>query len=117
MTASDQPVVTAVPPELRVDAARVINSLRQRLSEEISKSVVLEVALAESQERERSLSVLLAQQRDAAADLPSGHRYRLRPGRRLPVRQRGRRPLPFLLFPRLHLGAQCAKVGGQAGAH
>lgn len=64
MTVPDQPVVVAPPPELRVDAARVINSLKQRLLEEISKTVVLEAALAESQERERGQAALLAQQQE-----------------------------------------------------
>lgn len=44
------------PPELRVDAARVINFLKQRLLEEISKAVMLEAALAEAQEREAALT-------------------------------------------------------------
>lgn len=56
MTVPDQAVAVAAPPELRVDAAKVINSLKQRLLDEISKAVMLEAALADSQERERSLS-------------------------------------------------------------
>jgi hypothetical protein len=47
-------------PDLRVDATRVIAGLKQRLAEEITKVVMLEVALAESQERERAQSAALA---------------------------------------------------------
>lgn len=55
-----------VSPELRVDATRVIHSLKQRLMEEIAKVVVLEIALAESQERESALSAALSRQQEPA---------------------------------------------------
>lgn len=61
MTVPDRTVAVPAPPELRVDASRVINSLKQRLLEEIAKSVMLEAALADSQERERVLSAQLHQ--------------------------------------------------------
>lgn len=70
MTTGNQHVPVALgPSELRVDAVRVINTLKQRLAEEISKSVVLEAALAESQERERALAMQLAE-KQFAADQP-----------------------------------------------
>jgi F0F1-type ATP synthase gamma subunit len=50
--------------ELRVDPVRVIQSLKQRLTEEIAKSALLEAALAESQERERALGAALSKQQD-----------------------------------------------------
>jgi hypothetical protein len=67
MTAENPPVVTGAPPELQVDAVRVVNVIKQRLLEEISKAVMLEAALAESQERERSLTAQLADLQAAAA--------------------------------------------------
>jgi hypothetical protein len=45
-------------PDLRVDVGRVIAGLKLRLAEEITKVVMLEVALAESQERERAQSLV-----------------------------------------------------------
>lgn len=63
MTMPSLPAVAAAPPELRVDATQVIQHLKQRLTEEIAKAVVLEVALAESQERERGQAAELAQLR------------------------------------------------------
>ena len=46
--------------ELRVDPLRVIQHLKQRLLEEISKAALLDAALAESQEREAGLRAMLA---------------------------------------------------------
>jgi hypothetical protein len=48
--------------ELQVQPVRVINILKQRLTEEISKTALLEAALAESQERERALRAALGEQ-------------------------------------------------------
>jgi hypothetical protein len=50
------------PPELQVDAIRMITVLKQRLLEEITKSAILETALAEAQEREHTLRMSLARQ-------------------------------------------------------
>lgn len=69
MTVPDQSLALPAPPELRVDAARVINALKQRLLEEISKAVILESALTEAQERERVL-VLEVQRLQQAAQPP-----------------------------------------------
>lgn len=69
MTTPSPPVPVPGPPELRVDATRVINSLKQRLLEEISRTVVLESALAEAQEHERIL-VLEVQRLQPAPVLP-----------------------------------------------
>lgn len=52
--------------DLQVQPVLVINSLKQRLIEEISKTVFLEAALAESQERERSLAAALSEQQAQA---------------------------------------------------
>lgn len=70
MTVPDQAVTVAPPAELRVDAARVINTLKQRLLEEISKAVILEAALAESQERERALSAEVIRLQQEPSDGP-----------------------------------------------
>lgn len=47
---------------LHVDPSRVINVLKGRLTEEMSKSALLEAALQESQEREQSLLRALTEQ-------------------------------------------------------
>lgn len=70
MTVPDQAAAVAPPPELRVDANRVINALKQRLLDEISKAAILEAALGESQERERILSVQLNAAPQAVQDSP-----------------------------------------------
>lgn len=71
MTVPDLAAAMPAPPELRVDAARVINALKQRLLDEISKAVILESALTEAQERERVL-VLEVQRLQQAAVPPDG---------------------------------------------
>jgi hypothetical protein len=52
--------VTTPEPELRVEPVRVINILKGRLIEEISKTALLEAALQEAREREQALSIALA---------------------------------------------------------
>lgn len=71
MTVPDQAAAVVPPPELRVDANRVIGALKQRLLDEISKAAILEAALGESQERERILSVQLNAATQAVQDISS----------------------------------------------
>jgi hypothetical protein len=54
-------------PEIPVDPLRVIAYLKTRLTEEITNSAVLNVALQEAQERERALASALDAMRQAQA--------------------------------------------------
>jgi alpha-D-ribose 1-methylphosphonate 5-triphosphate synthase subunit PhnG len=51
---------------LQVDPVRVINILKARLVEEVSKTAVLEAALQESQVREQALAEVLGQMQAAS---------------------------------------------------
>jgi hypothetical protein len=57
--------VTALQPELAVDPVRVINILKARLVEEITKTAMTEAALQESQGREAGLVAALQQEQAA----------------------------------------------------